>query len=153
LSPRINATSGGFIRARRFTQAALAGASVLAVLGGLAFYLVFPSSLLEDYVYPRAIPSVPYQAAAVVAAGLFMTAIYVVAPPTRARWRGAATLGLLLGLLVSGPAQLALLAVVRSDPWRNVAIILWTTGSWGAAGVAISWVLNRPPPADAKATS
>jgi hypothetical protein len=128
---------------RRVTEAVLAGAGVLAVLGGLAFYLVFPSGLLEDYVYPRPIPSVPYQIAAVVAAALFMTAIFMIAPPRRAHWRGAATLGVLLGLLASGPAQLALLAVVRSDPWRNVAIILWTAGTWGIAGLAIHWALNR----------
>lgn len=116
---------------------------MLALLGGLGFYLVFPSSLLEDYVYPRTTPSLPYQVAAVFAAALFMTAIFVVAPPRRSHWRGAATLGSLLGLLASGPAQLALLAVVRSDPWRNLAIILWTTASWSVAGVAISRVLNR----------
>ncbi len=128
----------------RFVQAAIAGAVVMAALGALAFYLVFPEDLLENYVFPRQPPSPWYQIAAVLSAALFMTAIYVVSGPAQRRPRAATTLGALLGMLASGPAQLALFAMVRSNPWRNLAIICWTTASWAAAGATINRVLTRP---------
>ena len=144
-APHVGSPSVGI---RRFVEAVIGGAVVMAALGGVAFYLVFPGDLLEDFVYPRRPPSIWYQIAAIVSAALFMTAVYVVAPTANRRPRVAAGFGALLGLLASGPAQLALAAVVRSDPWRNVAIICWTTASWCAAGATISWVLTRKTPAD-----
>jgi ABC-type Fe3+-siderophore transport system permease subunit len=119
----------------------------MAALGGVAFYLVFPNDLLEDFVYPRRPPSIWYQIAAIISAAVFMTAVYVVARPANRRPRVAAGFGALLGVLASAPAQLALAAVVRSNPWRNVAIICWTTASWCVAGAAISWMLTRTAPA------
>jgi hypothetical protein len=133
----------GPVGIKRFVQAAAAGAAVMAALGGLAFYLVFPNDLLENFVYPRRPPSIWYQIAAVASAALFMTAVYVVARPANRRPRIAAAFGALLGLLASGPAQLALAAVVRSNPWRNLVIICWTTATWCAAGATISWFLTR----------
>jgi hypothetical protein len=131
-----------------FLQAATAGAIVMAGLGGIAFYLVFPADLLEDFVYPRRPPSIWYQIAAIISAALLMTAAYVVARPAHRGRRVAAGFGALLGILASGPAQLALAAVVRSNPWRNVAIVCWTTASWCVAGTTISWFLTLKPPKD-----
>lgn len=115
---------------------------MLGLLGAVAFYLVFPRGLLEDYVYPRASPEIWYQVAAVCAAAVLMTGIYAVASPAARAWRVAAGVGALLGLLAAAPAQLALLAVVRSNPWRNLAIVVWTAGSWALAGLTISWLLR-----------
>jgi len=132
------------IRIRALADAAAAATVVLIVLDAVLWFLVFPTGLLEDYVYLRPAPLLGYELAALVATALLLVAVYAAAAP-RARGWPAALLGGLLGLLASGPAHLMLFAVVRSNPWYDITRVLWTVASWGVAGATVGWFLNRRP--------
>lgn len=123
----------------------MAAILVLIALDAVLWHIAFPDGLLENYVYPRPTPMVNFEVAAVVATGVLLVTVLALTAPNARGWR-AATLGGLLGLLTSAPAQLLLFATVRSNPQRDAIRVLWTVGSWAIAGAVIGWFLNRGSP-------
>jgi hypothetical protein len=115
---------------------------LLAALNGVAFYVAFPTGLLESYVYPRAAPLAEYAAMSVVAAALLLTTLYALTPIVRP-WPMGALLGALVGALASAPERLAVYAVVRGNPWHECIVVAWTTASWAVVGWAISRSFSR----------
>ena len=131
------------MKIQRFAIAAIAASVFFIVVDTWISPLLFPDGTAGLYLMPRVHPPAAPGIAAVLITALLLSYIFPIGYKGGKHFAEGLRFGMLLGVLVSLPANLRLYAAAEVRFDSLLTIILWTIITWGIAGAIIASIYGK----------
>ena len=131
------------MKIQRFFLAAAGAAVFFIVVDTFLSPVVFPDGTSVFYRTPRSEPLAGAAAAAAVVSALLMAYMFPIGYKGGKHFAEGLRFGMLLGVLMSLPANLRLYAAAQVRLDSLLTIILWTIITWGIAGAIIAVLYGK----------